>query len=332
MPAADPLATLERSPLRAYYLLFGDETWLVERALGVLRARLLPAGRPGTWRTLWADEQAEALAGALADLASPSLFGGSQVLVVRHAEALRDAEQALLLETLPRLGAGGALILVARAADQRRKLFATMLQAGAGVGFPPLPNPAAAHPWVGRLARERGHDIAPAAVQELVERSGADLGLLAGEVEKLSLHAGPGVRIEPQHVRAVVAAVRSHGDEELTDRLARRDLAGAARVLRLLLAEGEPPIRLVAFVAANLRRALHVVELAEQGLGTEEIGRRLGMPPWLVQKNERRGRSADLVRALLALRRLDVRLKSTRAAEAAFDAALLEIAGTGPGA
>jgi DNA polymerase III delta subunit len=100
-------------------------------------------------------------------------------------------------------------------------------------------------------------------------------------------------------------------------------------MLRLLLAEGEPPIRLVAFVAANLRRALQVAELVETGAGADEIGRRLGMPPWLVKRNLGRGRTNDLVRALLVLRRLDLRLKSTRVAEAAFDAALLEIAGRG---
>jgi DNA polymerase III delta subunit len=117
-------------------------------------------------------------------------------------------------------------------------------------------------------------------------------------------------------VRAVVTAARAHGVEELTDRLARRDVAGAARVLRQLLAEGEPAIKVVAFVAANLRRALHVAELAEAGLGEGEIARRLGMPPWLVAKNAGRVRAADLIRALLVLRRLDLELKSARDADA----------------
>ena len=49
------------------------------------------------------------------------------------------------------------------------------------------------------------------------------------------------------------------------------------------------------------------------------------MPPWLVAKQTGRGRARDLVRALLVLRRLDLELKSARAAEAAFEAALLEI-------
>jgi len=128
-------------------------------------------------------------------------------------------------------------------------------------------------------------------------------------------------------VRALVAAVRGHAVEELTDRLAARDLGGAARVLRELLDEGEPPVRLVAFLAANMRRSLHVVELEEQGLATDEIARRLGMPPWLVGKLRGRRRAADLERGLAVLRRLDLALKSSRATAAVFDAALLELAG-----
>ena len=87
---------------------------------------------------------------------------------------------------------------------------------------------------------------------------------------------------------------------------------------------------MVAFLAANLRRSLHVAELAEEGLGPEDIARRLGMPGWLVSKSVGRGRAADLIHALLVLRRLDLELKSARAAEPAFDAALLEIAGATP--
>ncbi len=264
---------------------------------------------------------------AIEDLASPPLFGGPQVLVVRRVEALREEEQERLLDALPTLGTGGCLVLVARAADQRRKLQAACIRAGAAFGFPAVAERRAQQAWVVRLARERGHDMAPTAVDELLDRVGADLGPLAGEVEKLALHAGAGKRLEPAHVRAVVASVRPHGVVELTDRLARRDLAGAARALRGLLAEGEPPIRLLAFLAANLRRALHVAELAEAGLTAEQIGQRLGMPGWLVSKSLGRGRAPALARALVVLERLDLELKSSRPAEAAFDAALLEIAG-----
>ena len=292
----------------------------------MLRRRLVPAGRSGTWRTLWADQDADRLGDALADLRTPPLFGGAQVLVLRTADKLREEDQAGVLDALPTLGAGGTLVLVvAGDPDQRRKLLGACLRARAGFGFPEL-DAGAAPPWVVRLARERGHEIAPAAVEELVERVGPALGVLAGELDKLSLHVGPGARIEAEHVRAMATSARSHKVEELTDRLARRDLPGAARVLRQLHAEGVSPLLVVAFLAANLRRALHVAELVEQGLTPAAIAERLGMPRWLVDKSRGRGRAADLERALLVLRRLDLELKSARDEEACFDAALLEIA------
>lgn len=292
----------------------------------MLRARLLPADRPGAWRTLWADQDAAGLAAAVEDLASPPLFGGPGILAVRHADALTEADQERLLAVLPTLGAGGCLVLVARGKDTRRRLFAACVKAGAAHLLAALDERAAAA-WVVRLARDRGHEIASPATQELIDRSGFELGVLAGEIEKLALAAGSGRRIEPGHVRAVVADVRAHEVQELTDRLAQRDLAGAARALRRLLAEGEPAIRVVAFVAANLRRTLHVAELAESGLGPDAIAQRLGMPPWLVAKTAGRGRAADLIRALDALRRLDLELKSSRPTEAVFEDALLRIAG-----
>ena len=321
----DPLERVSREALRPYYLLYGEESFLVERALDVLRGRLLVPGRPGTRRTLWGDEDAGRLAAALADLASPPLFGGSQVLVVRRADALRDEAEVRVLEALPTLGPGGTLVLVARVADQRRRLAAACIRGGAAYGFGRVDDRGAAG-WVVRLARERGVDIAPAATQELLDRSGIDLAVLAGEIDKLALHAGQGARIEPTHVRSIVAAVRQHAVEDLTAHLARRNAAGAARALRLLLAEGEPPVRLVAFLGANFRRALHVAELSEAGVSQAEIAARLRMPPWLVTRIAGQGRAADLERSLHVLRRLDVELKSTRPAEAVFEAAVLEIA------
>jgi DNA polymerase-3 subunit delta len=247
-------------------------------------------------------------------------------VLVRRADALKDVDQDRVLGALPGLG-GGTLVLVARGADQRRKLVATCTRAGAAYGFPPV-DVRGAQAWAVRLAREYGGELPAPAAQELVERSGVDLGVLAGEVAKLVLFAGQRARIEPRHVRDVVAAVRGHAVEDLADRLARRDVRGATAALRGLLADGEAPLRLLGFLAANVRRSLHVAELAEQGLRPDEIATRLAIPPWLVSKIAGRGRAADLARAFVTLRRLDLELKSTRPTDAIFEAAVLELTRT----
>lgn len=324
----DPDA-LGRGPLRSSYLLHGEETFLIERALRVLRDRLAPPERTGGWRTLWGDHDGPRLAAALADLTSPLLFGGVDVLVVRHAEALDEEAQERIAAVMPRLGERAHLILVARIVDFRRRLFAAYQREGSAFGFSPSGDRRVTRDWVIRIAREAGREIVSAAVDELLERTGPDLGVIAGEIEKISLTMDAGRRIDPAHVRAMVAHVRAHGVEELTDRIAHRDVAGAARALRALLAEGEPPVRTVAFLAANLRRALHVAELSEAGAGPEVIAQRLGMPGWMVARNLGRGSAEGLARALVALREVDRDLKSSRQSEARFEAAVLAIAAGG---
>ena len=328
----DPLALLERGPLPACLLLHGEETFLVDRALAFVRRRHDEARRGVAWTTLWADEDASRLGGALEALGAPLLFGGTPGLVLRRVEALAAAAEEQVLASLPGLERGGPLVLVARTADQRRTLVAALARQGAVFAFPRLADDARARRWVVRLARERGVEIAPAAADLVVQRSGTDLAVLAGEIEKAALWAGDGRRIEAEAVEATVTATRASAVEALTDRLARRDLAGASRALRELLDAGEPPIKIAAFLTANLRRVLHVAELSEAGFGPDAVAERLGMPAWLVRKQLGRGCARDLERALTAMRDLDAALKSSRPAAACFEATLLEIARATAGA
>ena len=110
---------------------------------------------------------------------------------------------------------------------------------------------------------------------------------------------------------------------------ARRPGWGAPRHGGALRA-GEPPIRLVAFLAASLRRALHVAELREQGFDDDTVAARLGMPGWLVKRVGRGRSAAALERALETLRDLDLDLKRSRPPGIAFDAALASLAAPTP--
>jgi len=304
-------------------LLHGDDPFLVERGLARLRARMAgPRGDAGV-RLVWGDDDAARVHEALGDLVSPSLFGGTSLVVIRRAEALPATLDEAVAEVAPRLDDGARLVLVAKALDQRRRLHAAWAKAGAAIGFV-RPDPRAAATWAATLARERGHAIAPAVVERLLERTGADLARIDDELEKLSLHVGPKQPIEARHVETLVAATRAHAIDELTDRLARRDLAGAVRTLRALVAAGEAPLRILAFLASNLRRSLHVSELLAAGLSEGEVAGRLGMPPWLVARANR-GEPAALERALVALAELDVALKSSRPEAAEFEATVLAI-------
>jgi len=284
----------------------------------------------GDVRTRWGDDEAGLLVGALEDLASPLLFGGAPALVIRRAEALSGANEALVLESIARVSPPSCLILVARGLDGRRTLRTSFERAGGAVAFARVSEPRTLREWGERLARERGHAIRPAALDLLVDRTTLDLAGLDSEIEKASLYAGAGAPIDRDHVEAVGAIGQAAAVEELADCLARGDRAGAHRATAALLRAGEPPIRLVAFLAASLRRALHVAELREQGFDADTVAARLGMPGWLVKRVGRGRSAAALERALETLRDLDLDLKRSRPPGIAFDAALASLAAPTP--
>jgi DNA polymerase-3 subunit delta len=258
---------------------------------------------------------------ALATLGGRSLCGGRATVVVRRAEAMRVAVERAVEAVVADDRFEGRLVLVGGSVDRRKRWYATARPRAVEVVCGPIGDARQLHAWIERLAAERSVRLTGDAVGALAERCGSDLAMVDGEVEKLAL-AAPNASIDRAAVERLVTHTRAHAIEDLTDRLARGDAAGARRVLNGLLAGDEPPLRIVAFLASNLRRALHVVEEHERGASPDVIAARLGMPEWLVRRQIGRGSPARLERALAVLAELDLALKSSRPEAAVFEAAL----------
>jgi DNA polymerase-3 subunit delta len=290
----------------------------VERLVAVLRRRV---GGAAEWRVVWGDDEEGRMAEALEVRRSRSLFGAAAAVLVRRAEGLRAANEALLEEAAGDAGAEGLLVVAGGVLDRRKRWYTAVRPHATEFACAPVGDPQALRAWTEWLADERTLRLAAPATAELIDRCGGDLGLIDSELEKLSV-SGVAQPVTVAAVRERVAGVRAHAIEELTDRLAAGDRAGALRVLRGLLAADEPPLRIVGFLAANVRRALHVAEERERGASVAGIATALGMPEWLVRRQMGRGSATRLEAALAALAALDLDLKRSRPEAAVFEAAL----------
>ncbi len=291
------------------YLLYGDERYLVDRALATVLGRLEAQSRALRVR---ADE--DGLVPRVEEaLRTGSLFGGAPVAVVLEADTLREEQQLALLALLPE-GDGAHLVLVATAPDMRRRLYATCLRNGVAFEFRRLPPPRVAA-WLREEAASRGHVLTSEAGELLVDLVGPDLRVGANEIEKLSLYVTAGKPIDAEAVGAVVGSLRARSMLELADNLQRRNLGPAIVLVRQLVAQGNQPIAIVAFVAGQVRRLLATASLRRAGLSVDDVGRRLGVSSWVAERLSEGARRYDprlLRRALLGLGAVDVTLKSSR--------------------
>jgi DNA polymerase-3 subunit delta len=128
--------------------------------------------------------------------------------------------------------------------------------------------------WLRERARGAGVDLAPEAAQALVDLVGEDLARLAAELEKAALFvAGRGVSEDA--VRALAGETRTRQYWELTQALEEARRPDALRLASQLLASGDEPLILLAWVVGYLRDLWRVLPRATAGADVREVARAL---------------------------------------------------------
>ncbi len=138
--------------------------------------------------------------------------------------------------------------------------------------------------WITKRAKSIDVKITPEASTLLANFIGNQLRLLANELDKLATYVGKDGTINVDDVRLLSAQVQEARIFDLTDALAQRNRKQALNILHDLLADGEPPIRLISTITSQVRSLLLVKELAQKGMRSAQIVSTLGMAPFVVDK------------------------------------------------
>jgi DNA polymerase-3 subunit delta len=298
------------SPL---HLIVGEEELLVERAVqaAVAAVRLVDDGVEV--RRVRAAQLTDA---ELAELASPSLFTESRVLVLDAVhEAGKDTTDAIagyLGEPID----GLTVVLVHNGSSRAKPLLDAARAAGATVvECPRIGRPAEREAFVREEVRRLGGKTDPAAVAALIEAVGSDLRELAAAVGQLVADADGAVT--EQAVR------RYHrGRAEVTgfvvaEKAVTGDRAAALEALRWAMLLGVPHVLVADALADAVRTVARVSGVSQAGGGDPyRMAQQLGMPPWKVRKalSQSRGwRPAALAEAMAVVAEVNADVKGVAA-------------------
>ncbi len=175
------------------------------------------------------------------------------------------------------------VVMVDEVLDSKNALFKTAEQFGKVIQCT-QPKGTALESWITKRARNIGVSIEPEAAAMLANFIGNQLRLLANELDKLATYAGPGKTITIDTVRLLTAHVQEARIFDLTDALAQRNRKQALDILHDLLADGEPPLKLLSTIMWQVRSLLLIKELAQKGMRSGQISSTLGMAPFMVDK------------------------------------------------
>ena len=266
----------------AYVLISGPESVLAERALAST-VEALRAGDPDLEVIKLFAEGYES--GTLTMHASPSLFGGTKVIVVLDLDEAPDDLQTDLLAYLAAPADEITLVVAHKSGMRGKKVLDTLKKAGARVIDAPLiKSDGDKTQFAANEFRRQGRKATPGALRALVESVGKDLRELTaacaqlvadteGLVDEALVDRYQGGKVEATGFKVADAAIAGNAGEAL-------------RLLRHAISAGDSPVPIVAVLAMQLRQ---MVKVGSAGRGSSvQLAKTLAMAPWQIDQARRK--------------------------------------------
>ncbi|MFW2389696.1 MAG: DNA polymerase III subunit delta [Polyangiales bacterium] len=314
------------------YVLVGSERLLIERVVDAVRKAVDSMGAPGFNIEIFDGKGLEAGPVISAARTLP-MMADTRLVLVRHVDSMTPTEQANLAAYLENPCDTSCLLLTADKLDLRKKLAKAAKKAGCLVDAKPLRG-AALRDFIRAEATAREHAIAPQAIEALLDAVGDDLAAIDDAMERLSLFVGAGQRIDADAVMTCVTRIRVESIWSLVDAIGLKDRRKGIAAAQSLLDDREPPLRLLAMVARQLRIVARMREALSEGLRPDEAAKRAGAPPFKARdltESARQFTADSLGRAFTLIAETDRALKSSkRPPDAILQGAVLELCADSP--
>ncbi len=305
------LARNRKAP--AVVVLVGAERFLVERAVTLLRAAAVEGGIPGFNDDVF-HGRGLAAGTVSATVRTLPMMAQTRFVLVRETDEIAAAELDSMVPLLEAPVPSACLVFVAEKLDGRSRFTKVAKKLDVMIEALPLKGGAVRY-FAVREAKARGHALDGDAADALVDAIGADLAALDDALERLSLYVGEGQPIAIEAVEASVARIRVESIWALVDAVSMRDTRTVLRTASSLLADREPPLRILALVARQLRTVAKMREALASGLREPEAAKMAGAPPFKARELKeaaRRFTMPTLRQAFVVLAEADVALKGSK--------------------
>ncbi len=306
---------LESRSLRPLYLFYGEEEFLLERALRRLETALAEVSGEAVLRVV-REAPEVSLEEFLGQARMATLWGETQLLILRRADTYPAEALSAVTDYLRHPAPRSLVVLTAPSlkarAVEKHAVFGRLQKDQAALGFSRL-READLFSWLAKEAKRLGKTLPPAAAQRLVEVVGDNLLELNQELEKLALFAGDQASLTPQQVSQLASHSRTYNIFALVEALGEKAVHRRLAALDHLLELGEPPPRILTMLARQLRLLIRCRELAPQS-PPGELAKQLGLSPWQVDRLVRQAKhfSLQALRAhLKLLHQADLSLKTS---------------------
>ncbi len=328
--------SVKRGVISPVYLLYGSEHFLMQRALNALKGFIAQGGLADFNISVLDCDKVKA--DAVVEAANTLPFCAERRLVIAENAPYfknrrkndkndknniddgggKEADEAspILLNYLLQPNPTTCLVFTSPdKANRNMKVTKALEKSGQVLEFAPLIGKELEE-WVKMRLAKRGKKIQVNALNYLLAINSNDLGILQGEIEKLSLLDLKRESLTLEDVKLLASASAEASIFDLVDTIGAKRSGQAIQTLREMLGQGEPPIKVLVMVTRQLR-----LILATKSLGSDQsqLAATLGVHPYVAQKLARQAANFSVQQLRAALEtclEVDIALKTGKGAPA----------------
>ncbi|MBU0493666.1 MAG: DNA polymerase III subunit delta [Chloroflexi bacterium] len=280
------------------YLFHGPDEYSIQQAVVALKAQLGDADLV-TLNTTVLDGRRTSLAEVVAAADALPFLAEHRLVIVERllAQVVGNKEASEQLAAyLARVPASTVLVLIEDKLDRRASITRHILQLPkeqAQVRAFAMMDQRALVDWVRQQVSQGAGRIDGAAASLLAELVGTDLRLLGQEIAKLLDYVGGMRPITRADVQALCSYTPNARVFDMVDALGQRDGQTALSLLHRLLDEGQAELYLLSMITRQFRILVSIKDLEQRRASAGDMGARLGMPPFVVNKGRQQARNFD---------------------------------------
>lgn len=283
--------TLRKGEFSSLYCLFGEETFLADRAKDEIIEAIVPEGMRDFNLNVFdsADCDVARVRDALETL---PMMSPNRLVVLLNAHQLKDKEWEVLQPLIDSPHQGTVLVCLALKIDKRKKQWKRLLEAGVALECK-RPYENQIPEWITFLAKRHFVEFDHEAASALQQVVGSNLSDLDGEIRKISIYCGGKgtgsgaarkvVSASVEDVLKVASRVKIESVFDFADAVGRNDRARALYCLANLLDQGQNEIGIIALVARHVRILRTMIEGLREGLSGPRLASKAGVSPFFVR-------------------------------------------------
>jgi DNA polymerase-3 subunit delta len=281
MPTSKIIANWKKNVFDAVYWLEGEESFYIDQVVEYAEKHLLPEADQAFNMTIFYGKDADWTQVINACKRYP-VFAEKQVVIIKEAQHMGQLDKLLSYIDHPL----SSTILIVAHKDKNvdgRGALAKALKTKAVVVSTKKMYDNKLPEWVMNWVAERGYQIAPKAVQIIVDHIGNDLSRIQNELEKLIVNLGDRKKMTEDDIEKYIGISKEYNAFEFQDAVAQKNFSKAIRMIQYFESNNKAaPIQLILPTLYAFFSKLYAV----YGLGTSDerrIASEVGIPPFLVK-------------------------------------------------